>query len=214
MKKKLLLFFAIGFSLLMFSQETEKEKKTQLGVTANIHQSNIYGIHDYSKGRIAPAFGLTLQYRLEKDISDEKEYKYFLQPVLEYSMDGEKAEPPQGSQKFLNNYISLPIFFKYYFTLSETKRDRRYFLMAGPLFGFAVSDKREGNLYFSQDISADKNFKKFNFGVTLGAGYHFDKNLEAFVRFDRGLSKAYGVYTLYNTYNYKLGVGINYFFGK
>ena len=57
--KKIFFVFVLMFSSLLFSQEFK------WGATANIHSASIEGVHDFSRGRIAPSVGLFAEIPLE-----------------------------------------------------------------------------------------------------------------------------------------------------
>lgn len=216
--KKLLLLPALLAGAAAFGQYTEYN--INYGITANIHQSNIKGIHWNSKGRTAPSIGVFAHIPLQ-NVSDRDLYKqgrWVFQPQLEYSMDGERNKPETGDQKYNVDFISLPLYIKYYFAFNKVA-PKDFFVQAGPQFGFVVADKATGpSDAFSSDNKEHVNYvdhhnsslKKSNFGISLGAGYTITDNLAFFVRYDHGFSKAYDNYSLYKTYHYKLGAGLNF----
>lgn len=213
--KQFLSLVLMSAAVSAFAQETPTTKipeKHRFGVTANVHQSNIRGIHDYSKGRIAPAFGavanISLQNQSRFSLPTSSD-KWYFQPVLEVSLEGEKADDPKGEVKYYNNMINLPLYMKYYFNISKEKAHYDWFVMAGPMLGFSIGDKIDGTVPTVADATAE--MKKFNAGASVAAGYVASQDLELFLRYDHGFTKAYGNYDLYNTYNYKLALGINYF---
>lgn len=69
-----------------------------------------------------------------------------------------------------------------------------FFIEAGPEFGFLVSarDKVESstnNNTITRVNGLNKNdFNTFNFGIGLGAGYYFTKNLGVTARYTAGLT--------------------------
>lgn len=216
--KKRLLFASLFVAALSTAQESTAERTQtsaiRFGATANVHHSSIKGIHDYSKGRTAAGIGAFVQIPLNiKKSTEEKENQLFIQPQLEYTMDGEKAKPEgKETQKFYYDYLSLPIFVKYYFDFNKDAAENNWFAAIGPQFGYAVNTKTEGNLYTLQDVLAEKSLNKFNFGLVVSGGYRINNDFEAFIRYDQGLTKVYKDYTASKTWNYKLGLGVNYFF--
>ncbi len=200
---------ATGFVFAQENAGNDNLSTIQFGATLKVHQSNIRGIHDYSKARIAPAIGVFAQIPLNSRVENNI---YFV-PQLEFSMEGENAKEPKGDQKFHFSYINVPLYLKYYFGFNKENTNKNLFVMAGPKFGFAVSEKREGAVYNPQDIAAEGHHKKFNLAASVGGGYRFTENFEGYLRYDHGFTKAYDNYTLQKTYNYQLGAGINYIFG-
>ena len=218
--KKLLLLPALLAGFFSFAQYTEGQ--VTWGISANVHQSNIRGIHWNSKGRIAPSVGVFVSIPLEST-ADRDLYKYgrwILVPQLEYSMDGELNKPETGTQKYFADFISLPVYIKYYFAFNKVD-EKKFFVQAGPQFGVSIHNKATGpsdansmeNKEHVNYVSHhEANFKKANFGISVGTGYQFSDSWEVFARYDQGFSKVYDNYTLYNTNHYKLGVGLNYIF--
>lgn len=196
----ILFLFCIG----MLSAQSYK-----MGVTGNIHKSTIVNIHDVSKPSWGGGVGVFAQFALvENDVFDSA--WLYLMPQLEFSMQGENAEPPQGKQQFPNHYIGLPIYIKYFFHKGNMKRD--VFLIAGPRLEFLVSHDRKGPEVYPMFVDQEKKINKFGFGLSVGAGLKLSDNMEAFIRFDRGFSKVYPDYIHKSTtYNRLLGIGVNYY---
>ena len=89
------------------------------------------------------------------------------------------------------------------------KRD--FFVFGGPRIEYLVSEKREGPPVYPIFVEQEKRITKFGYGVSFGAGLKISQKVEGFVRYDRGFSKIYPDYTLLNTYNRFLALGINYY---
>lgn len=128
--KKNLLAVLFCTAALANAQEQSKTLNFKYGVTANLHQSNIRGIHSWSKGRIAPGLGAFAQFPLDARV----DRGLYLMPQIEFSMEGERAEDPRGEQKFYYNYINIPVYFKYYFSISKKSelQEDNFFVQAGP----------------------------------------------------------------------------------
>ena len=180
----------------------------KLGVTGNIHKTSIVNIHDYSKTPWGGGGGVFAEISLvHNDVFDSA--WLYLMPQLEFSMQGENAEPPQGKQQFPAQYIGVPIYIKYFFHQGNVKRN--LFLFGGPRLEFLVSHDRKGPEVYDMFVEQEKKFATFGYGISLGAGIKMSDNLEMFIRFDRGLSKIYPDYTNKSTtYNRLLGLGFNY----
>jgi hypothetical protein len=95
--------------------------------------------------------------------------------------------------------------------------------MAGPKFEFLVSENtKEDDAvkeavftgYDPYKFGLGQKIKKFSYGVSVKVGARVNDKLEAFIRFDRGLSKIYPDYTKTATYNRFLGIGVNYYLGE
>lgn len=222
--KKLLVLPALVAAGMAFGQYTQS--LFRFGVTANLYQSNIKNIHWASEGRMAPSVGVfaVVPFRNEGQADIGRPGGFFFVPQLELSWDGEKNQPETGDQKYYATMISLPMNIRYYFAFDSSAENRDFFVQAGPSVGFVVADKAEGP---SDALSADNkervnyiahhdaNFKKFNYGLTVGAGYRISDNWEVFARYDHGLAKAYKTNPSGEgrAYHYKLGGGISYTFG-
>lgn len=202
MKSRILLYFSLLASVLSFGQTFK------YGITANIHKGSIVGIHDVSKPALGGGLGFFTSISLvENDIFDSA--WLYLEPQVEFSMQGENADPPQGYQKFHNNYIGTQVYLKYFFHKGNMKRD--LFVFAGPRIEILVSEKREGPPVYDMFVDQEKRINHFGYGVSFGAGVKVTQKVEGFIRYDRGFSKIYPDYTYKNTYNRFLGVGINYY---
>ncbi|MGV4415204.1 outer membrane beta-barrel protein [Chryseobacterium sp. T1] len=179
----------------------------KLGVTANFHKTSIVNIHDYSKTPWGGGGGAYAEFTLvENDIYDSS--WLYLVPQLEFSMQGENAEPDQGKQKFPFYYVGMPIYLKYFLHQENIKRN--VFFFGGPRLEYLVYNDRKGPEVYDMFKEQEKRVSKLGYGVSLGAGVSVSDNLEVFIRFDRGFSKVYPDYLSGTTYNRLLGIGFNY----
>lgn len=225
--KKLLLFPALLFAVAVFGQYTES--RYRWGISANIHQANIKNIHWYSKGRLAPSIGFfgILPFKGQEGAADTgRPGGMFFVPQLEFSWDGENNKWDSGKQTYRVNFIEMPLNFRYYFKVNKSAENNDFFIQAGPQLGYAVYDKAEGpsdaaTLDNKERINYvphhEAEFKKFNFGLTAGAGYRFDDNWDISARYDHGLTKAYETNPSVGgnkTYHYKLGLALSYSFNN
>ncbi|WP_313214690.1 porin family protein [Soonwooa sp.] len=196
--------------LFLFCVAALSAQDFKIGVTANIHRSSIVNIHDVSKPAWGGGFGVFGEIPLvANDIFDSA--WLYLVPQIEYSMQGENAEPyaNQPKQQFPNHYIGVPIYVKYFFHPNGWKGP--LFVMAGPRAEFLVSHDRKGPEVYPQFVDQEQKINSVGFGLSVGAGLKLSDKLEAFVRFDRGFSKIYPDYkSKSSTYNRLLGIGINY----
>lgn len=208
--KVFFLLLAAGAAGLVKAQSDNGDR---YGITANFHQHSTVGIHDVSKGRFGGGLGIFAEYPLRNsDVSNE--FWYYIQPQIEYSMQGEIAkaeEATMGKQKFLQDYVTAAVYFKYFFHQDNIKRP--YYLFIGPRAEFLVSKKKETstryeNTYYKYNI--DNKVNNFGIGGSVGAGYQIDDNFEAFIRYDHGFTKVYPDAPR-NNYNHLLGIGVNYF---
>lgn len=204
--KKILLVFAIAMSSVLFSQEFK------WGAIANVHSSSIEGIHDYSRGRIAPSVGLFAEIPLETfQRSIYAPLRYYIFPVVEYSMEGERALGEQGTQYFRNDYVAFSLYGKFHFYRGYFEN---FYFMVGPRFAYNVSDLKKGPtiIYENGYILDDTDMHKWNFSASLALGYVISDKVEMQIRYDQGFSKVYPHYDEHKTWIRMLGLGISYYF--
>ena len=206
--KKLSILFVLGCCTAMYAQDVK------YGVTAKGHASLISTSHNVSKPRIGGSAGVFAAIPLNSGEALKPQNMY-IQPQLEYSLQGEYAEAPGfDKQEFNNNYITAVVYFKYFFSKGEERSD--FYLFAGPKFEYLVSENRKTSVAYdlaNNKFNNDLNLNKFGFGLSGGAGYALSNDFELFLRYDHGLSKVYpdngG-----STFNAVLGAGINYTFNR
>ena len=206
MIKKLTLSVLLAVSCSYYAQSIK------YGLTANGHLSRIDNIHDNSKGRIAGAVGAFVSIPLYPEDLFRSNY-YFIQPQVEYSMQGETAEtPPFPTQKFFNDYISAAVYFKYF--INKGTFSTNFFVFAGPKVEYLLSENRnvtpEYDLAYS-GVNLNDDIKSLGFGVSGGVGYALTDQFEIFARFDQGLTKVYPN-NPNDTYNSQAALGVNYIF--
>lgn len=184
------------------------------GVTGNFHRGSIAGVHDRSVGAYGGGIGVFGQWSLvENDVFDSA--WLYLMPQLEYSMQGENAEVKKdvyGMQRWHHDYIAMQVYLKWFFHKGNVKQD--LYLFGGPRIEYLVrQDKKVDPAYdlVHYKFNLDDEINKFGYGVSIGAGLRVSRQMEAFIRFDRGFSKVYPNNDRNNTYNRLLAVGINYY---
>lgn len=116
---------------------------------------------------------------------------FSIQPEVLYSQYGAKVNwtNPIGGDKMSASqnldYITVPVMFQYNAIPS-------FYLEAGPEFGFLVSATNKIKNETSGASSTGSNYKDdlntFNFGVGLGAGYYFTKNVGLNARYVAGFT--------------------------
>ena len=204
--KKIFFVFAILLSGFSFAQEVK------WGATANVHSSSIEGIHDFSRGRIAPSVGLFAEIPLETfQRSIYAPLRYYIYPVVEYSMEGEKAILEQGRQYYRNDYVAAAIYGKFHFYRGYFEN---FYFMIGPRIAYNISEKRAGptNEEAGYINLRDDDMHKLNFSVSGALGYVISDKVEVYLRYDQGLSKVYPHYYDKKTWNRLMGLGISYYF--
>ena len=134
MMRKFYVILSFLFSVFFFSQEFK------WGMTGNVHSSSIEGIHDFSRGRIAPSVGLFAEIPLETfQRSIYAPLRYYIYPVVEYSMEGERTILEQGRQYFRNDYVAAAIYGKFHFYRGYFEN---FYFMIGPRIAYNKSRTR------------------------------------------------------------------------
>lgn len=204
--KKIFFVFAILLSGFSFAQEVK------WGATANVHSSSIEGIHDFSRGRIAPSVGLFMEIPLESfQRSIYAPLRYYIYPVVEFSMEGEKTILEQGRQYYRNDFVAFALYGKFHLYRGYFEN---FYFMIGPRFAYNVSENRAGptNEEAGYIGLRDDDMKKLNLSVSGALGYVISDKIEVYLRYDQGLSEVYPNYQDHKTWNRLVGVGFSYSF--
>ena len=208
--KKLLLGSFLVFSSLMSAQLFLQLENTRIGVIGGPNYSRVRNAHNPSYPRYSFYGGLLALIPLDF------ENQFYIQPQVEYLSSGEKGE---GSTLYANNYISVPIYFKGYFTEGRDS----FFAFAGPRFAFLVNQKVQNPsspLYVKERIGKARGF---DFALSGGLGYSINRKFEILARYDFGLSSVYPDLVESwtgnpNVYRKKsqhiLSAGVSYIFGE
>ena len=204
--RKFYVILSFLFSVFFFSQEFK------WGMTGNVHSSSIEGIHDFSRGRIAPSLGFFAEIPLETfQRSIYSPLRYYIFPVLEYSMEGEKTILEQGRQYFRNDFVALALYGKFHFYRGFFEN---FYFMVGPRVAYNISEKRAGptNQEAGYTNLRDDDMKKLNISASSAFGYVVSDKMEVYIRYDHGLTKVYPNYDYRRTWNRLLGIGVSYYF--
>ncbi len=139
----------------------------------------------------------TLQAGLLALIPVDNKDQFYLQPEVVYYGAGETGREKAQAGKvgydavYANNYISVPVYLKGYFSEAESE----FFGMFGPRFNFLINQKVTKPAKQAYTIEGDQyaNGKAAAFGWGLGAGigYSYKRKLELTGRFDAGISNTY-----------------------
>jgi hypothetical protein len=209
--KKLLVLFSVV--LLGFAH----------GLTGSVHKGSIAGVHGVSKGGWGGSLGVFADVALVPNDIYDSAWLYFT-PQLEVTTIGEKGDWNEDKidyQKYNNVYVGVPLYLKYFLRNHGYKGD--IFLMFGPKLEFLVSDKAEEGTavkdatvagFDPNNFGLGQKTASFGYGVSAKIGVKANDKLEVFLRFDRGLSKIYPDYKMYNTYNRFLALGVSYYIGE
>ncbi len=167
---------------------------TRYGVTGGFNYSRVRYAHNPSGPRYTFQVGGLALIPLGNDD------QFYLQPELTYYGAGETGRDSGSKNRvgynavYANNYISLPIYFKGYFTNAESE----FFALAGPRFNFLVNQSVknapqrytiEGGDPLAPGVNGKA--KGFNFALGAGIGFSYKRTLELSVRYDVGLSNTY-----------------------
>lgn len=146
--------------------------QTGLGVKGGVNLSTFNGTGDDDnvKTKVGAYVGVSYEYKFSDNLA--------VQPEVVYSMQGAKAKDAKDTEAKLG-YINVPVMVKYY-------PINQFFVAAGPQVGFNVSAKsKDGGVEY--DLKDD--IKKVEFGLGVGLGYEFYKNIGIEARYNFGLSK-------------------------
>lgn len=167
---------------------------TRYGITAGGTYSRISNSHNPSGARFS-AYGGFLAI-IPVDHNDQ----FYIQPQIEYLGAGEsgKDKNAKGTKGYdavyANDYISVPIYFKGYFSEAESE----FFALAGPKFNFLINQKVTNpskEYYAVEELPAypgvNGKASSFNFGLGFGVGFSYKRQLEITARYDLGLSNTY-----------------------
>lgn len=193
--KKFLLASALAVSTLSFAQIDFSS--TRFGITAGGNYSRVKNAHNPSGARFGfQGGGLAL-------IPVGSSNQFYLQPEVVYYSAGEsgKDKDAKGADGYnavyANNYISVPVYFKGYFSEAESE----FFGMIGPRFNFLIDQKVKnapvGRPYYDPNVTnpdypqINGKASSFNFAVGVGIGYSYKRQLELALKYDFGVSNTY-----------------------
>lgn len=193
--KKLLLTSVLAFSTLSFAQI--HFKSTRFGITAGGNYSGVRNAHNPSGPRYSVQAGALAL------IPVGKANQFYIQPELLYYGAGETGRDSNLKGRdgydavYANNYLSVPLYFKGYFSEAASE----FFGMIGPRFNFLLNQNVRNvpaaRPYYDPDV-ADPRYpgvngkaNNFNFAVGLGVGYSYKRQLELALKYDLGLSNTY-----------------------
>lgn len=190
--KKLILSSALLTTVLVSAQIDFSS--TRFGVTAGGTYSRVSNAHNPSGARISGYGGVLAL--IPVDNNDQ----FYIQPQIEYLGAGESGKDkdakgtPGYDAVYANNYISVPIYFKGFFSEAESE----FFALAGPRFSFLIDQKvtDPSKAYYAVDElpaypGVNGKASSFNFGLGFGVGFSYKRQLELAVRYDLGLSNTY-----------------------
>lgn len=183
--KKIL--FGSLFLLSFLSQAQIDFRSTEFGLVAGGTYSRVRNAHNPSGPRFSVLGGLTAQVPIGVD------EQFYIQVEALYFGAGEsgKAKDAKGrpgyDAVYANNYLSVPLNFKGYFSEAESE----FFGVIGPRFNFLINQtvKNTNKPEYEKDSYGKAN--SFNFGLGAGVGYSYKRQLELALKYDIGLSNTY-----------------------
>lgn len=168
--------------------------QTRFGITAGGNYSRVRNAHNPSGPRYTMQAGVLALIPVDRDD------QFYIQPEVTYYGAGETGKDKNAVGKpgydavYGNSYISVPIYFKGYFSEAESE----FFGLVGPRFNFLINQNiknaparytEEGDTV--RGVYVNGKAKGFNFGIGAGVGFSYKRQLELAVRYDAGLSNTY-----------------------
>jgi hypothetical protein len=198
--KKQLLSICIVIGTMSLAQSTSGPK---FGVKAGGNLSSITG-SDY-KSKLGFYAGAFANFPISQVLS--------IQPEVVYSLQGTKAKDKYyfgglavTDMKQTLGYINVPVMVQYNAT-------SKFYLEAGPEFGFLINAKAEENFITTPLSRNNKDtMKTFNFGAGIGLGYRFTPNVGINARYIAGLTKILKNDFGDSSKNANFQLGLNYYF--
>ena len=171
--KKIALSLSVFASFFSFAQIDFSS--TRFGVTAGPTYSRVQNAHNPSSSRTSFYGGALAIIPIGGDDM------FYLQPQVEYLSAGEKGD---GETVYANNYLSIPVYFKAYFSEAESE----FFGQLGPRFGFLLSQKVENPSWSIYNVEEFGKAAAFDLAISAGLGFSYKRKLEIVGRFDFGVS--------------------------
>lgn len=152
-----------------------QDKPITFGVKAGVNLSNFSGDVEDTSSKIGFNIGITTDYSLTTDL--------YILTGLELTMKGSKAdgiiEGIKVTEKTNPMFLQLPVHLGYKFVVAE---DTKIVLHTGPYIAYGIGGKikyeaKEGGVTSNTEVDffGDDLFKRFDFGLGLGAGAEFGK---------------------------------------
>ncbi|MDY3318166.1 PorT family protein [Riemerella anatipestifer] len=190
--KKIVLAGLVLVSSLSFAQINIQFENTRFGVSGGVNYSGVKHAHNPSGKRLGFQVGALAL------IPADNEDQFYLQPEVQYYQAGETGYNKQvgdKNTKYYNDYISVPIYVKGYFSEAESE----FFGLFGPRFNFLIKQTVESPSRQVYTIEGNDprypnlngKASSFNFGLGFGFGFSYKRQLEIAVKYDIGLSNTY-----------------------
>lgn len=192
--KKLLITASLAAATTLSAQIDFSQ--TRFGISAGPNYSRVRNAHNPSGPRY------TFQAGVMALIPVDSNEQFYIQPELVYYGAGESGKDKNYKNRagsgydamYANSYVSLPVYFKAYFSEAENE----FFGLLGPRFNFLVGQKVTDSPKLVYTVDGDPahpgiNGKAaaFNFAIGAGVGYSYKRQLELGLRYDIGVSNTY-----------------------
>ena len=180
--KKIFLTIALSAATLLSAQIDLRS--TRFGVTIGGNYSRVNNAHNPSGPRY------TVQGGVMALIPIDQNDQFYIQPEVLYYGAGETGKNkdskgmPGYNAVYGNNYISVPLYFKGYFSEAESE----FFGMIGPRFSFLVNQNVKNSDQPEYEADSYGKANSFNFAVGAGLGFSYKRQLELGIRYDLGIS--------------------------
>lgn len=190
------IFLGLAFISSVLASAQIDLRSTRYGVTGGYNFSRVQNAHNPSGPRHTFQAGFMALVPID-DIE-----QFYIQPELLFYGAGETGRDKNIVNRanrdalgynamYANSYISLPIYFKAYFSEAESE----FFGLIGPRFNFLINQRVENpskaiySVNGIGEVNGKANF--FDFAIAAGIGYSYKRKLEISGRYDVGLSNAY-----------------------
>ncbi len=107
---------------------------------------------------------------------------FYLQPQVEYFSAGEKGD---GETVYANNYLSVPVYFKAYFSES---RIRVFWAIRSTIRFFTQPKSGKSSSRSIYNVEEFGKAAAFDLAASAGLGFSYKRNLEILGRSDFGVS--------------------------
>ncbi|PIE50375.1 MAG: hypothetical protein CSA38_03610 [Flavobacteriales bacterium] len=177
--------------LLSVSMSAQFLSNVRFGGVAGLNYSRVKNAHNPSGPRY------TFQAGVLAEIPITSDDQFYLQPELVYYGAGETGKDPDAKNfpgydaLYANNYISVPIYLKAFFS----ERKSEFFGLIGPRFNILINQNVKNPAKDGYTIDGAGNIdgkaSGFNMAIGAGVGYSYKRKLELTIRGDFGLLNAY-----------------------
>lgn len=167
--------FLLATALLLGVTVNAQNKPITFGVKAGLNLSNFSGDIEDTDPKLGFNVGVTADYAITNEV--------YLLTGLEFTMKGSKADGYIAGEKVTEKtnpmFLQLPVHVGYKFSVTD---ETKIVLHAGPYVGYGIGGKikyevKENGVKNSVDYDffGKDRFKRFDFGLGLGAGAEFGK---------------------------------------